>query len=234
MTMRIGLIGAGMMAGALAGQWAAAGHEVLVGARDPRRGQELADRIGARAGTLREAARFGEVLLIAVKKDGIGEALAAIGGPDGELAGKTLIDCGNALDRAAGFARQTWDGRSLSEQIADLAPGAHVVKAFNLAHAEVWRRAGTLRYGARPLTVPIAGAEEGKPAVRQLVEDLGGAALDCGELSQTHHLEAAAILVIRHLFDGADPTFTIAFGAADGAGGVIDADPAGADGDGAR
>lgn len=231
--MRIGLIGAGMMAEALAGRWVAAGHEVLVGARDPHRGQELADRIGARAGTLRDAAQFGEVLLIAVKKDGVDEALAAIGGPDGELAGKTLIDCGNALDRTAGFARQTWDGRSLSEQIATLAPGAHVVKAFNLAHAEVWRRAGELRYGARPLAVPIAGAEEGKPAARQLVEDLGATVLDCGDLSQTHHLEAAAILVIRLLFAGADPTFTIAFGAADGAEAVVGAAAGGAEGDGA-
>ncbi|MFD0819141.1 NAD(P)-binding domain-containing protein, partial [Micromonospora zhanjiangensis] len=49
-TMRIGIIGTGNMAEALGGQWARAGHDVLVGGRNAGRATALAERIGARPG----------------------------------------------------------------------------------------------------------------------------------------------------------------------------------------
>ena len=45
-TMRIGIIGAGRMAGVLGARWSAAGHEVMIGARNAERGKALAGRLG--------------------------------------------------------------------------------------------------------------------------------------------------------------------------------------------
>jgi 8-hydroxy-5-deazaflavin:NADPH oxidoreductase len=208
--MRIGVLGAGMMAEALASGWVGAGHEVLIGGRTPGRTSELASRIGARAGTLRQAAEFGEAVLVAVRLVGLEETLRAAGAPDGTLAGKSVIDCGNAVSVADFSQVRFVDGTSMAEEVARLAPGAHVVKAFNQAHADVWR-IGPPSFDGRPLAVPIAGDAEGKAVVCALVEDLRGQPLDAGDLTQARHLEAMAIVVIRLLFSGYDPMSVFAF-----------------------
>lgn len=209
--MKIGTIGAGLMSEALAAQWIAAGHEVLIGGRTPAKAREIAERTGARHGTLREAAEFGDTILVAVRREGLEQALAEAGADvaAGPLAGKPVIDCGNAVDRTD-YSRITWDGRSMSEELSRLAPGSHVVKAFNMAHFKVWQMTPPTFAGA-PLVVPFAGADAAKPAARDLITALGCTPLDIGDLSQTHHLEAAAIIVIRQLFAGADPHTVLAF-----------------------
>ncbi len=117
----------------LAGRWAADGHEVMIGARDPDKAAEVAERIGAVGGCgLREAVGFGDVILVGVKMAGIEDALVAAGAGEGALAGKVLIDCGNAVD-TTDFSQVTWEGRSLAEQVETLVTGSRVVKAFNLA-----------------------------------------------------------------------------------------------------
>ena len=85
--------------------------------------------------------------------------------------------------------------------------GARVVKAFNLAQADVWRAMPD--YGAPGLMVPICGDDAAaKSAVAGLVEEVGATAVDVGDLRQALHLEAAAAVVIRHLFGGAETTAT--------------------------
>jgi 8-hydroxy-5-deazaflavin:NADPH oxidoreductase len=207
--MRIGVLGAGMMAEALAGAWVQAGHEVLIGGRTPQKSAELAKRIGASAGTLREAADFGEVILLAVRREGLTETLERAGAPEGALAGKTVIDCGNAVD-VTDFSLVTWEGKSLAEQAQHLAPGSHVVKAFNQAHARVWQMTPP-SFAGRPLAVPFAGDDAGKKIARGLIADLGAEPLDAGDLSQARHLEAMAIVIIRLLFSGYDPHSAFAF-----------------------
>src|SRR6516162_5788204 len=66
--LKIGIIGTGRIGGTLAELWAKAGHEVLVSSRHPDQLQDLVRSLGpkARAGTPREAAIFGEVVLISV------------------------------------------------------------------------------------------------------------------------------------------------------------------------
>jgi 8-hydroxy-5-deazaflavin:NADPH oxidoreductase len=207
--MRIGTLGAGMMSEALAGQWARAGHEVMVGGRSPEKAAALAGRIGARPGTLAEAAEFGEAVLLAVRRDGLVTALEQAGAGAGSLAGKTVIDCGNAVD-VSDFSLVTWEGQSLAEQAQHLAPGSHVVKAFNLCHAKVWQMSPPV-FDGRPLAVPFAGDDEGKGAVSRLVSDLGCNPLDAGDLRQARHLEAMAIVIIRLLFSGYDPYSVFTF-----------------------
>jgi predicted dinucleotide-binding enzyme len=207
--MKIGVLGAGMMTEALAGAWVRAGHDVLIGGRTPQKSAELAKRIGARAGTLREAAGFGEVILLAVRREGLAETLEQAGAPEGTLTGKTVIDCGNAVN-VIDFSLVTWEGKSLAEQAQHLAPGSHVVKAFNQAHASVWQMTPP-SFDGRPLPVPYAGDDEGKEIARKLITDLGAEPLDAGDLSQARHLEAMAIVIIRLLFNGYDPHSAFAF-----------------------
>ncbi|WP_280395735.1 NADPH-dependent F420 reductase [Nocardia brasiliensis] len=102
--MRIGIIGAGAMARALGGGWVAAGHEVLVGARSAAAAQESAAAIGAQGGSVRAAAEFGDVVLLALPVDALDEVLRPLAGL---LAGRTLVDCTNAFapDTAAPLDR---------------------------------------------------------------------------------------------------------------------------------
>ncbi|MER7174950.1 NADPH-dependent F420 reductase [Streptomyces mesophilus] len=211
--MKIGVLGAGRMTEALAGRWITAGHEVFIGGRTPDKAAGLAERLGAAgSGSLREAAGYGDVVLLAVLREGLEDTLAAAGAAEGALAGKTVVDVGNSVDTTT-YTQVTWDGRSMSERAAELAPGSHLVKAFNLAYSEVWKTPPL--YGGRPLAVPYAGDDEAKPAARRLIEDVGASPLDAGDLSQTRHLEAMGAVVIRRLFGGADLSSTFAFLASD-------------------
>lgn len=205
--MKIGVLGAGRIAEGLVPLWLEAGHDVMIGGRTHTKARELAERIGVRAGTLREAAEFGEVTFLAVLQAGVESTLRDAGAADGTLRGKVLIECTNAIEREH-FASTTRPGASVSEEIA-AATGANVAKAFNQVHYDVWRRRA--RYSGGPLVVPIAGHPEAKDAARTLVRDAGGEPLDAGGLENAHDLEAMAAVIIRQLFGGADPLAAFQF-----------------------
>jgi predicted dinucleotide-binding enzyme len=206
--MRIGIIGAGHMAAVLATRWVAAGHEVMIGARDAERGKALAARLGpdVPSGTLREAAVFSEAALLAIWPTDVIPALLAAGAADGTLAGRTVIDCNNPVETRS-FTLTTGEV-SLAEQIARLAPGSRVVKALNQCHADVWAMEPP-RFDGRPLVVPLAGDDPaGKDLVARLVRDLGCEPRDVGPLHRARHLEAMAAIVIG-LLNGGAPTRTV-------------------------
>jgi hypothetical protein len=200
--MNIGVLGAGRMTEALVPHWIAAGHQVTIGGRTASKAQALAGRLGARTGTLREAAEFGDVVLLAVLYAGVEWTLRLAGAADGTLRDRVLIDCNNAVE-VERFTLVSESGSSLAEQIA-ATTGARVVKALNQVHFSVWQQRAS--YDQRPLVVPIAGDEENaKGVVAALIRDAGGEPLDAGGLEQTHNLEAMAAVIIRLLFGGADP-----------------------------
>ncbi|GAA5038440.1 NADPH-dependent F420 reductase [Streptomyces siamensis] len=199
--MRIGTLGAGNMADALATQWARAGHDVCVGARDPGRAARLARRIGGRAGDLREAAEFGtDAVLLALPYAAVTEVVAGLEEP---LRGRVLIDCVNPV--GPGFALRTAGGPSAAERVAAAAPGARVVKAFNLCHEDVWRLTPPV-FSGRPLAVPLCGDDaQALDVVRRLVRDLGCEPLDAGGTARAGLLEAtAALLIGLWVGEGAD------------------------------
>jgi predicted dinucleotide-binding enzyme len=208
--MRIGTLGAGLMAEALAGRWAQQGHEVLVGGRDVTKAEVLGRQIGARAGSLREAAEFGDVLLLAVRWEGIESTLAAAGASDGAIAGKVLIDCTNPVD-AKRFTLVTGTGFSIAEQVQE-ATDARVVKAFNLCQASVWETAGQVRlmspprFAGRPLAVPFAGDDRSANDVaRALITTLEWEPVEIGPLHRARQLEAMAATLIALAHGGRDP-----------------------------
>ncbi|MEU6750503.1 NAD(P)-binding domain-containing protein [Spirillospora sp. NPDC046719] len=199
--MRIGVLGAGNMADALAAQWARKGHEVRIGAREPEKAVALAGRIGggAEGGTLREAAAFGEAVLLAVTHEGVEDALRQAG----PLAGRVLLDCTNPMEPP--FERmKTEGGPSAARRIADLT-GARVVKAFNTCPDTVWRMAPP-EFGGRPLGVPLCGDDPDALAVaRRLVSDIGCVPMNGGGLARARLLEATTAFLVGLWMAGEDP-----------------------------
>ncbi|MYW65372.1 NAD(P)-binding domain-containing protein [Streptomyces sp. SID8379] len=190
---RIAILGTGNMAGALGAHWVRAGHEVTVGGRDGKKAARLAERIGAAAhGSLAEAAGSGDAVLLALPY-GVGERVVAeLQVP---LAGRVLVDCCNPVGE--GFRLLTRGGPAAARRIADAAPGAHVVKAFNLCHEDTWRLDPPV-FDGRPLAVPLCGDDEqALDLVGELVRDTGCRPLSAGGLDRAALLEATAALVIQ-------------------------------------
>lgn len=183
--MRIGILGAGGMADALGTRWTAAGHEVLAGGRD----------------TIRTAAEHGEdAVLVALPWRA---AVEVVGELRDVLRDRVLIDCTNPV--GPGFVLETANGPSVSARLASAAPGAHVVKGFNLCHEDVWRAVPPV-FDGRPLAVPLCGDDvEALSVVRRLVRDLGCEPLNAGGLGRAGLLEAtAALLIGLWVGEGAD------------------------------
>ncbi|WP_067543239.1 NADPH-dependent F420 reductase [Nocardia crassostreae] len=201
--MRIGIIGAGQMARALGGGWAAAGHEIVIGARDAAQAEKTAAAIGngARGATIAAAALFGEATLLALPVSALSEVLAALA-PDART-GRVLIDCTNAFAPDSGGFTLSED--AVAERIAASVPGAHVVKAFNLCAAEVWE-SSRREFEGRTLAVPLCGDDaEAVARVATLAEDLKLRPVHAGGLRQARYLEATSVFAVGLWFAGQDP-----------------------------
>ena len=91
--MKIGIIGSGNVGGALGKIWARNGHEIMFSSRNPEKLKPLAEAVGKNAcfGLPSDAARFGDVVVLAVPWEQAESALLSAG----SLNGKILIDCTN-------------------------------------------------------------------------------------------------------------------------------------------
>jgi predicted dinucleotide-binding enzyme len=195
--MKIAILGAGNVGGTLGRAWAKKGHEVFFGVPRPQEAktQELLKTVGAkaRAGSVAEAASFGEVIVLATPWQATQAAITAAG----NLSGKILIDCTNPVKPdisglEVGFAS------SGAEQVAQWAKGAKVFKAFNTTGAS--NMANPAIKGI-PLVMFVCGDDAAaKPTVLQLVADVGFDALDAGKLAVARQLEPLAMLWIHLAF----------------------------------
>ncbi|MFG2296422.1 NADPH-dependent F420 reductase [Streptomyces sp. NPDC048603] len=204
---RIGIIGTGSMAAVLGGAWVRAGHEVFVGGRDTARAADVAGRTGAAGqGTSVQAAEYGDVVLLAVPAD-VAPRLAAEHA--GVLAGRTVVDCTNALVPAEdGVLLTTAGGVSVARLIADAAPDAHVVKAFNLAHESVWTQSRETFEGlaSGPPAVPFCTDDAGSAErIAAIIASMGCVPLPAGGLARAAYLEAAAAFAIGVWWSGGTP-----------------------------
>ena len=199
--MKIGFVGAGGMAKALARKWAGK-HQVMLSGRTPDKTQLAANAVGARAGTAREAVAFADVVVLATRWEDVFSAIEDAGGP-AAFDGKIVIDINNPVNIET-FLTTRDDGRSLTEAIAAALPGAKVGKAFNMAQVAVWDDPDKTFDGRRMVTLYTAddGADA---AIAQLIADVGAEPLRLGGNEHAYQLEAAAAIVIKFLFAGGDP-----------------------------
>jgi predicted dinucleotide-binding enzyme len=175
--MKIGIIGKGNVGSALAAGLKGKGHEIKFGHTGTQ------EPVG-------EAAKWGEVIILAVPHRAAADAAKAVGSA---ADGKTLIDVSNALTEkmewAMGFST------SAAEEIQKMLPKAHVVKAFNTIFAQ---NQSTGKVGGQDLTLFVAGDDaKAKQTVMQLGRDIGFDPVDAGPLKSARYLEPMGMLMIN-------------------------------------
>jgi hypothetical protein len=193
--MKIGIVGSGRVGGALGGVWVKAGHEVMFSSRDLAHDKALAARLGAsaRAGTPRQAAAFGEVLMVSVPYRAlpeVGKELADL------LKGKVVIDTCNPFagrdGEIAAWARQKGAGLASAE----LLPGARLVRAFN---AIGYSRMGEAHEQPGRIGMPIAGDDaRAIELASRLIRDIGYEPVLVGGLAMGKHLMPGTPLSGEH------------------------------------
>jgi 8-hydroxy-5-deazaflavin:NADPH oxidoreductase len=181
--VRIGIIGSGNIGSAAASQFVRAGHEVAIAnSRGPDSLTGLVEELGAgaRAATVEDAARFGELVLVAIPLGRVGEL------PREPFADRVVIDANNYYPSRDGQIEELdRDETTSSELLARHLEGATVTKAFNTIYAQKLAQDG--RPDLPPdqrITIFVAGDDqEAKRRVMELVEEIGFAALDTGSLA---------------------------------------------------
>jgi predicted dinucleotide-binding enzyme len=197
--MKIGIIGAGNVGGTLGKAWAKKGHSIFFGVRHPTddKTTQLVQSIGnkAQAGAVRDAAAFGQVVVLATPWPATEDAIKQAG----DLSGKVVIDCTNPLKPdLSGLAL----GHSTSgaEQVAQWTKGAKVFKAFNTTGYNIM--SDPVINGTRTVMFVCGDDEITKPLVLQLASEVGFDAVDAGKLVQARLLEPWAMLWISLAFRG--------------------------------
>jgi predicted dinucleotide-binding enzyme len=154
--MKIGIIGTGDIGGALARHWGAAGHELLISSRHPEQLRELAKEIGpnVKVGTPREAAAFGDVIMLAVPYG----ALPQVGSDyAAELKGKVVLDAGNPYPSRDGDMAVRDRQRGTGVAVKEYLPGVRLVRAFNAINAGPLAREAFRK--PERIGIPLAGDE---------------------------------------------------------------------------
>jgi predicted dinucleotide-binding enzyme len=185
--LKIGVIGTGRIGGNLATLWAKAGHELVLSSRHPEELQELARSLGpkVRVGTPREAAVFGDVVLISVPYG----ALPQIGRDlKRELAGKIVLDTGNPYPERDGAMAEEARRKGTGVASAEFLPGTRLVRAFNAINSGDLKSQAH-RKGDR-VAIPLAGDDAEALAVAQrLVQDAGFEPVVVGPLSRAKEFD---------------------------------------------
>ncbi len=183
--MRIAIIGSGNVGTALATALRRAGHEVIFGVRAP-------DPADPAENSIAEAAASAEVVILAIPFEAVADTVRAADG----FAGKVVIDATNPLGMIDGKLELTMGFQtSGAEQIAALAPRAHIFKSFNQTGFE--NMADPAVYSPRPVMFVAGDDSRGKAKALALVADAGFEPVDAGGLRAARLLEPFGMLWIE-------------------------------------
>jgi predicted dinucleotide-binding enzyme len=189
--MKIGIIGAGQIGGALARRFTEVGHEVFVAnSRGPGTLAQLSAETGARAVTLHEAARAGEVVVVAIPEINVLRLpMDLFAGVSEDVA---VVDTGNYYPRQrdgrideieSGMPESRWVEQKISRP---------VVKAFNNIAAQHLMDFGKPTGAPGRIALPVAGDSlKHKKLVMQLIDEIGFDPVDAGRLEESWRQQPA-------------------------------------------
>jgi predicted dinucleotide-binding enzyme len=177
--MRIAIIGKGHVGNALYNGLREK-HETKFGHRSPEE-------------PVAEAAKWGEIIILAVPYESANDAIEAIR-PHAD--GKVVIDVMNAVGE--NFDLTISCSTSTAEQTQKKLPKTKVVKAFNTVFAANQSKG---KLGEEQLTAFVASDDvKAKDTVAQLTRDIGFEPVDCGSLRAARYLDAMAMMLMQLAF----------------------------------
>ena len=193
--MKVGILGSGDVAKTLGNGFLQHGHDVMLGTREPAK---LADwtkqNPKGRVGSFAEAAKFGELVVLAVKGSVAADALRAAGVAN--LTGKPVIDATNPLaDQPPinGVLRffTTLD-ESLMEHLQREFDAVRFVKAFNSVGNA--RMVNPQYKGGKPTMFICGNDEAAKKTVRGILDQFGWETADMGKAESARAIEPLCML----------------------------------------
>lgn len=193
--MKVGILGSGDVAKVLASGFLRHDHPVMLGTRTP---DKLADWTAknprGEVGSFAEAAKFGQLVVLAVKGSVALDALKAAGKDN--FAGKTVIDAANPIADAPpanGVLRFFTNlEESLMERLQQAFPDARFVKAFNSVGNA---RMVNPEYEAGRPTMFICGNDESaKKTVTKILDQFGWETADMGRAEAARAIEPLCML----------------------------------------
>ncbi|MGD0729419.1 MAG: NADPH-dependent F420 reductase [Candidatus Micrarchaeaceae archaeon] len=198
--MKIGIIGSGDVGKALASGFAALGNEVVIGSRDPNNEKikTAVEKMGklACSGTFEEAAKFGDIIVIATLWVGTENAIKLA--DQKNFSGKIVIDVTNPLDFSEGAPKlMLGHNNSAGEQVQKWLPESHVVKAFNIVgNAHMFKP----EFKNGPPDMFYCGNDENaKKEIAKIIHEFGWAnAIDLGDIKSSRLLEPLAMVWITY------------------------------------
>jgi 8-hydroxy-5-deazaflavin:NADPH oxidoreductase len=193
--MKVGVLGSGDVAKSLAGGFIKHGHQVMLGTRDAGKLKDfVGQHKGAQVGTFADAAKFGDVVVLAVKGTVALDALKAVGATN--LAGKTVIDATNPIADAPpenGVLKFFTDiNQSLMERLQSAFADAHFVKAYNSVGNA--RMVNPQFPGGKPTMFICGNDDKAKATVRGINEQFGWETADMGKAEAARAIEPLCML----------------------------------------
>ncbi len=175
MKSKVAIIGRGHVGKALQAGAQKAGYETRMVGKD---------------GGARDAAAWGDIVILAVPYNAVNEVVSMIGPA---LSGKVVVDATNALTQQMQLA--IGHTTSAAEELQKKIARAAVVKAFNTVFADTM---STGKVGGRSLALFVASDDaKAKQSVMQLAKDIGFDPVDAGGLANARYLEPMALLNIQ-------------------------------------
>ncbi len=176
--MRIAILGAGNVGGGLGKAFAAVGHDVVFGVRDPESTKTLsalADIPDATAASPGDAVEGADAVVFAIRPVAMSATVAELP----PLAGRVVIDAMNRFDGDV--------VRSTTQDLAALLPGAKLAKAFNTIGFENYTTAAQRTV---PVAMFVAGDDpEAKRLAMALASEIGFRPEDAGGIGNAKALE---------------------------------------------
>ncbi len=195
--VKIGIIGSGRMGGSLATLWVQAGHEVMLSSRHSEELRALATSLGprARVGTPREAAMFGDVVLISIPYGALPEVGREL---RTQLAGKIVLDTCNPYPERDGPMALEARRKGTGVASAEYLPGVRLVRAFNAINYQDLRREA--HRSGDLIAIPLAGDDTGALAVAaRLVRDAGFEPVVVGPLARAKLFDVGSLVYVQVL-----------------------------------